>query len=145
MARRNCTVTVDIAASPVAVWKLISDVERWPTWTPTMTSVRVRSGQGLSVGSTYEVKQPGLARSLFKVDRCDGASSFCWSARSAGVHTMADHVITERPGGGSRLTLMLTMEGPLAPVVWLVAGRKVRRFVDTEAASAKAAVETAAS
>jgi len=52
------TVTVD---APVAeVGRILHDVERWPSWTPTMSRV-TRLGSGpFAVGSRARVKQPRL-------------------------------------------------------------------------------------
>jgi uncharacterized protein YndB with AHSA1/START domain len=35
----NFTITVDIDAPPDRVWAVMSDIERWPEWTPTVTSI----------------------------------------------------------------------------------------------------------
>ena len=45
-------------------------------------------------------------------------------------------------GLGRRLTLAVDVSGPLAPVGWLMTRSLSRRYVETEAASLKAAAES---
>lgn len=46
---------------------------------------------------------------------------------------------------GSRLTLALTVSGPLSGIGWLLTRSLTKRYVETEAASIKTAAETSAS
>jgi hypothetical protein len=49
--------------------------------------------------------------------------------------------VVEPSPGGSRLTLAVHLAGWLAPVGWLMTKSLTRRYVETEAASIKAAAE----
>jgi len=40
-------IETEINASAELVWATIRDVERWPEWTPTVTSVRLRTPRRL--------------------------------------------------------------------------------------------------
>ena len=106
-----------------------------------MTSIQGLGNTHLTVGSRFEIKQPGLPKAIFTVDRCDEGASFAWSTRSGGVQTSADHVLASLTEQRTQVKLVLTLEGALAPVVWLISSRKIRRFVETEARSLKTAVE----
>lgn len=66
--------SLTIAAPAERVWALLSDVTRWPAWTPTVTSVETE-GHILSVGRTVRVKQPGRRATSYTVlDIHDGRS-----------------------------------------------------------------------
>ena len=121
------------------MWKVLADVQKWPEWTPTMTSVRALGSAGLVQGNTFEVKQPGLAKTVFTVEACEEGTAFAWSTRSAGVSTIADHVLSDTSDGGTRIELSIRMSGPGVGLLWVLLGRKVRSFVDTEAESLAAA------
>lgn len=142
MARRSFVSEAVINAPVGVVWSVLSDVESWPSWTPTMTSVVRKSGSGFSVGSLYEVKQPGLTKAAFTVESIDDGEAFSWTSTAIGVTTRADHVLTSVSDRMTRVQLVLEMEGAIAPLVWLLAGRKVRSFVELEAASLKSAAES---
>ena len=41
---------VIINASPAAIWQVLADVERWPTWTPTVLEVEPLTSNGAKNG-----------------------------------------------------------------------------------------------
>lgn len=60
--------------------------------------------------------------------------TFTWVSTSRGLRSIAVHAVYD-DRGGSRLDLSLQWSGPLARVLELLIGRKVRGTVETEAAT----------
>ncbi|RBM22038.1 polyketide cyclase [Prauserella sp. PE36] len=122
-----------IDATPDVVWAALVDVERWPEWTDSVTSVR-RLGTGpLQVGSEARVKQPRLAAQVWRVTELTERRSFTWEARGPGLTTIGGHVLAEDANGAVTATLSLEQRGPLAPVLGFALGGMVRRYVTMEA------------
>jgi uncharacterized membrane protein len=130
-------VTVEVDGAPERVWRALEDVETWPTWTPTMTSVRLLDGGPIGVGSAAEVLQPKLPRNVWRVTAFEPGRRFEWAAAGPGVTTRADHRIEPLGDERSRVTLELEMTGPLAGAVSLFLGGLSRRYVAREAAGLK--------
>ena len=128
--------TVEIDAGPRRVWEVLVDVESWPEWTPSMTTVEMVTPRPLGPGSRVAIKQPRLSPVAMTVDRYVEGQSFAWSSRAAGLRTIADHVVEATPTG-SRVTLVLTQSGPLAGFVRLAYGRMIRRYVHMESRGLK--------
>ena len=56
----NYETSIAIDAPPEQVWTVLTDVERWPEWMASMTSVTLIGGAGLAVGSKARIKQPKM-------------------------------------------------------------------------------------
>lgn len=132
--------TVDIAAAPDAVWRVLADIERWPDWTPTMTAVEAIDPLPLRVGLRARIKQPGLRPAVLTVTAIEEGRRFRWVAKQPTVTFAADHVIVATPRG-SRVRLFAAFSGLLSPVVGAIYGQKTRSYVAAEAESLKARVE----
>jgi hypothetical protein len=140
--------TVRVAATAGQTWAVLTSLTRWPEWTASMTSVEPLGGP-LREGAEVRIRQPGLAAATWTVDALIPGSSFSWSTAALGVRTTAEHrVVTASDGadgpegsGGADLTLTVRQSGPLAPLVGALLGRRVRRYVDLEAAGLKKAAE----
>ena len=125
-------ITVDIAAPPERVWAVMSDVERWSEWTPTVKRIRRLDGGRLAVGSRARIEQPKLPSAIWEVTELQDGRSFTWVTRSPGVRVIAKHGV-EPVGPGTRATLSVGFSGPLG---WLVARLTAglnRRYLALEA------------
>jgi uncharacterized protein YndB with AHSA1/START domain len=133
-------VTKTIDASPDHVWEILSDVERWPEWTASITSVEpldAVDGAPFGSGSRARVKQPRFPAATWTVDEWVPGERFTWTARSGGVTTVADHELAPAPDGTTTATTRLRQTGPMAGPVALLFGGRARRYVDMEAAGLK--------
>jgi hypothetical protein len=121
----------------------MSDVERWPAWTPTVNTVSLTPRGPLSTGSEARISQPKFGTRTWRVTSVTPGSEFVWETRSAGVRMVATHRVEPRAEGGARVTLEVDSTGwAIALFGWLMAGTG-RRFVETEAAGLKRESERA--
>jgi uncharacterized protein YndB with AHSA1/START domain len=124
--------TVEIDATPDEVWRVLTDIERWPEWTPSMTRVERLDEGPFQVGSTARVKQPRLPPTVWRVTDLEPGQSFSWTASGPGVTTLAGHRITPRSEGVG-VTLSIRQTGPLAWLARLITSRLTARYVQMEA------------
>lgn len=133
---------VDIDASPERVWAVMSDVERWPEWTDTVTAVTRLDADSLGLGSRVRVEQPKLPPTEYVVTEFDPGEGFTWVATGPGVRTTARHRIEPLGGSISRVRLSVEQAGPVGRVMGrLFFTRLTDRYLATEAAGLKARSE----
>ena len=73
-------VVIAVNAPEERIWEALIDVEAWPKWTSSMTSVtRIDSGD-FAVGSRAWVKQPKIGTMTWTVTELTTAHSFVWEA-----------------------------------------------------------------
>jgi uncharacterized membrane protein len=127
--------TVEINAAPETVWQVLVDVERWPEWTDSITSVERLDTGPLSVGSRAKVKQPRLPATTWVVTELDPGRSFVWVAGGSAVSTAGDHVVTaaDESGERSRVTVGISQHGPMAWLIRRAGAGVTNRYLDMEA------------
>ncbi|ROS43990.1 SRPBCC family protein [Amycolatopsis thermoflava] len=135
-------VTRRIDAVLDTVWAVLSDVAKWPSWTASMSSVRLRTPGRLRVGSEAVVKQPGLAPLVWRVTELTDRQSFTWQAQARGVTSIGWHRLTADGDGAVTAVLGVEQRGPLAPLAGLLFGARIRRFVTMEADGLRRAAES---
>lgn len=107
------SLTID--ATPATVYESLVDLSRWLEWNPHMREVRPLSEGPLALGSKTRIalKRSPFA-SVWEVTEVNPGRSFAWrSSLLPGVRLAFDH-IAEGADGGTRATLRIDIEGPLA-------------------------------
>ncbi len=134
---RTQVVTVEIEAEPERVWPVLADVTAWPSWSPTMTSVRLLDGAAFGPGARARVRQPKLPPALWRVTVVRPGQSFEWVSRVPGLTSRADHRLAAAGAGRCALTLEFERTGPLAWLAEPLFASLTRRYLELEAASLK--------
>ena len=120
-----------IEASPDVVWAVTVDVEQWPEWTPTVTSVtRVDSGS-FGLGSVARIKQPGQPESEWKVTEFASGQRFAWETRRLGLHVTGRHELFP-DGKGTTNVLRAEAKGAVAVLLWPLLRPLMRRALSAE-------------
>ena len=136
-AMRNFKIDIEIRAPADRVWEVMRDVERWPEWTPTVTSIRRIDAGPLAVGSRAVVRQPKLLPARWKVTELEDRNrTFTWITRGPGMRITAEHrVATIRDG--SRASLSLHFSGPLGGIFARLTRNLNQRYLALEARGLK--------
>lgn len=112
------TDAIRIAAPPEIVWRVTAEVERWPEWTPTVTSVVLMTGPPLAVGSVARIKQPMQPEAEWVVTELVLGRRFAWETRRAGLRMVGRHELLVE-GDATKNLLSVDAEGPLAALGWV--------------------------
>src|SRR6476619_2304568 len=91
--------SIEIDAPAQLVWDVFSDVEHWPDWTASVTSLVGLDGPTLAVGKRFAIKQPGMQKLVWLVTEIDPGTSWTWVQRSPGVNVVARHYVTAQTCG----------------------------------------------
>jgi uncharacterized membrane protein len=133
--------SVEIDAPASLVWDVFTDVERWPEWTASVTSLVALDGSGLAVGRRFAIKQPGMQKLVWQVTEIDSGTSWTWAQRSPGALATARHFVTALPGGRTLVRQELDQSGVLGALVGRLMLKKTKRFLEMEAQGLKARSE----
>ena len=128
--------SIEINASRDRVWTVMSDVERWPEWTASVTSVERLDEGPLRIGSRAQVRQPKLPPGRFEVTALEDRRGFDWETRSPGLRGIGRHWI-EPTSSGCRVSLGVEFRGLLSPVIGRLYGGLTQRYIEMEAAGLK--------
>jgi uncharacterized protein YndB with AHSA1/START domain len=137
------STTIDIDAPPERVWEVLSDVEAWSEWTPTVTSVRRLDEGPLRTGSRAKIQQPRIPENEYVVTELEPGRSFTWVATGPGVLTTGRHDASPLPGGGTRVRLSVEQGGWLGSVMGRFYRGLTDRYLANEANGLKARCEQA--
>ena len=112
------------------------DVEKWPEWTPSMSSVKRLDTGELRRGSRVRIKQPKLAPATMTVAELEHEKSFTWTTSLPGVVVTAAHTITPK-GKGSQVVLSLSFDGIVGGIIGRATRSLNERYIAYEAAGLK--------
>ncbi|MFI0354683.1 SRPBCC family protein [Actinomadura sp. 9N407] len=130
-------ITVGIDAAPETIWDLLIDIEHWPRMTASVTQAQRLDDGAFGKGSRVRVDQPKLQPAVWTVTEFEPGRSFVWESRTPGIVTTGAHIVTD-----DGVTLSLTQKGAAAPLLGLLYGRLIRRYVTMEAEGLKRLAES---
>ena len=133
--------SIEIDAPPQLVWDVFSDVEHWPDWTASVTSLAGLDGPVLAVGKRFAIKQPGMPKLVWQVTEIDPGSSWTWVQRAPGSLVTARHDVIAQPGCRTLVRQQLDQGGALGALVGRLMVKKTKRFLELEAQGLKARSE----
>lgn len=133
---KDYSVSVQIAAPPAKVWAVMSDVERWHEWTPSITSVRRTNAGPFRIGARARVCQPKLPAADWIVTALEEGRGFEWESRAPGVRVVARHIV-EPKDEGSRVTLAIHYRGIVGDLIGRLTAGINRRYLALEAEGLK--------
>ena len=128
--------SIEIAAPAEHIWSIMSDVERWSEWTPSVKRINLLGGKPLAIGSRAWVFQPKLPPALWRVIELEERRGFTWVASGPGFRAYGRHYIEVTPGG-SKVTLSVQYDGPLASFFSRFTSDINNRYIAMEAAGLK--------
>ena len=133
------SLTID--APPAKVYDAFVDLSRWLEWNPHLREVRPLGEGPLAQGSKARVAlKLSPLPSVWEVTEVNPGRSFAWASSSLpGLRLIFDH-IAEGADGGTRATLRIDIEGPLAFLAG-VTGAFYGRNLDRSLATLKRMLE----
>lgn len=137
------TSSIDIQAPPRVVWNIMADVEHWPKWTPTVTSVTKLVPGPLGLGMAARIIQPKLPPAVWRVTEIHDGRDFTWVNGTPGLRVIGSHKIQPTPDG-CRVTVSIRFAGLLAPIIGRLFRRLNEDYLATEARGLKARSESLA-
>lgn len=134
------SIQVEINASPERVWAVMSDVERWHEWTPSIKSIELLDRGPLAVGSWALIRQPKLLPAKWQVTELEAGKCFAWVSRGPGLRVTGRHGVTALPSG-SRATLSIDYAGFFGPLLARLLHGLNEQYIALEAKGLKARSE----
>jgi uncharacterized membrane protein len=133
----RASITID---APIdVVWSVFTDVEQWPTWASSFTSVELLDGP-MRLGARVRIRQPRLPTVVWEVTKWEPGRSWTWTATSPGARTEASHVLT-RVGEQTIAEQSITWSGPIGRLAAFLWRSLTRRYLAIEALGLKQQTE----
>lgn len=131
--------SVDIPAPIDLVWRIYTDVERWPQWMESMDHVDVMDGRAMTLGSEVWISQPRLPNATWEVTEFDPGRRWTWVSRTPGATSVATHELHPVDATTTRVEMSLDMSGGLGAVAGRMIAKRARRYMEMEGEGLRAA------
>jgi hypothetical protein len=125
--------SIEIDASAGTVWAVFVDVERWSTWTASITRIVALDGSGIEVGKRFEIKQPHLPKLVWEVTDVDRGRSWTWRQRSFGATTSARHQVIPIDNSRTLASQSIDQRGPIGVLAGRLTRKLTKRYLGLEA------------
>lgn len=136
------SVSIEISASPEAVWKVLTDFSQYALWNRFTPEVQCTGRVGDPVQLRVYMSEGGAARivqltlNTWQTDR-----QFCWGADNPALRVNRCQILTALADGRTQYTSTESFEGILTPVVMLTQKKKLMRGYRLAAEGLKRQVE----
>lgn len=127
IGRRHGRLTVDrmVSAAPAAVWAVLTDLDAWPRWGPTVARAELLDGGELSQGARGKVWTPLGVALPFTITEFEAGRRWAWQV--AGIPA-TDHSVTP-VSDGTRMSMGVPLWAPAYLPVCAVALQRIERMV----------------
>lgn len=122
--------TFEVEAPLEQAWHRLADVERWPEWGPHIRSVEVSPPGELGPTSRGALHIKLLGRNTFRMSAWQPPSRWEWVGGLPGVRIYYDHRFESAGPASTRLEWLVTLRGPLSPLIRRVFARVYGRKLD---------------
>ena len=86
---------IDVAAAPEIVWRVLTDVDRWPSWNPDVKSASLEGP--LSAGTRFRWKAgPGTITSTLQ--SVEAPHRIGWTGKTFGINAIHVHRLEQHGG-----------------------------------------------
>jgi hypothetical protein len=126
----ECEATFE--AEPDAVWKVWTDVARWPEWDVSKEIARLDGP--LQPGTSGWAKQRGNLGGSFTVTAVDAGRRWVTECPMPLGKVVFDHMLEPAAGGRVRVVKSVAVQGGLAPLLRLFAPKMRRDIAESLAA-----------
>ena len=137
---RKFSITIDIDAPAERVWAVMSDIDHWHEWTPSVTSVKRLGGGAFAVGTRVTIRQPGFPPAVWKLTAIEPEQSFTWVSTAPGLRVVA-RLSVQALKGGTRATLLLDLQGVVGGLFGRLTRNLNEKYLGYEANGLKARSE----
>jgi len=127
--------SITINAPIDVVWSVFTDVERWPTWASSFTSVELIDGP-MRLGAKARIRQPRLPTVVWEVTKWEPGRSWTWTATGPGARTEASHNLTVS-GRSTVAEQSIVSSGPVGRLLAFAWRSLTRRYLAIEAEGLK--------
>jgi hypothetical protein len=134
--------SLETTAPPATVWRVWSDVNRWPEWNPDMKESRLDGP--LKLGATGMINTKSGGKHDVVVTYFQDGRSFELESTALPGTKMAIRAAIAPSGGGSRITQGFEPRGLLAPLVGPMMSGQILKTFNAVLDGLKRKVETAA-
>ena len=126
MPRRVYASAIEIDAPPALVWKVLTELDRYPAWNPFTTAVRSTLRDGDAVDLSVRMSRLGLTvEQREHVRKVREGERLRWGMKLGARWLLSgerDQRIESLGADRSRYTTEDAITGALAPLVWLIFG-----------------------
>lgn len=129
-----------IEAHPDLVWAVTKDIEKWPKWTPTVTSAQRTDKGQFGLGSSARLKQPGQAEAVWTVTEFISGKYFKWENHRSGLRMSASHRMHSEDSG-TKNVLRVEVKGIFGLLLWPVLFWALRKALAQENSGLKSRCE----